>query len=104
MASNTHTSVRVAADRTLLRPLGGDLSVGAVLAFESYARNLLGYTFGSGGYFSPQSYTTLTLPLEWLREQAGQSWRVRLTPTLTHRHDAPADWYPTDPAAMAALC
>jgi hypothetical protein len=103
VASNTHTSARVAADRTLFHPLGGELTLGTVLTYDSYARNLLAYTFGSAGYFSPQSYSTLTVPVEWVRESAEAAWRVRLTPTLTHRHDASAEQYPTDPAAMAAL-
>ena len=30
-----------------------------------YSKNLRYYTFGHGGYFSPQRYFSLSLPVEW---------------------------------------
>jgi hypothetical protein len=97
---NRRLAARLAGDHTVATWFGGALSFGGTLSFDAYDRNLLGYTLGSGGYFSPQSYTALALPLEWSRRGALNAVRVRLAPTVTHRHDASAPWYPLDPALM----
>jgi len=101
--SNRRLAVRLAGDRVMGHPLMGELTMGAAVGFQSYAHNLLAYTAGNGGYFSPQSYTTLALPVEWTRRGNDQAWRLQLAPTLTHRHDAAAPWYPLDPLAMGAV-
>ncbi len=99
--TNDMMSARLAADRVVGHPIHGDLSLGAALGFQAYTRNLLGYTWGNGGYFSPQSYSTLALPLEWSRRQENSALRVRFAPTFTHRHDSGSPWYPTDASATA---
>lgn len=101
--SNRRLSVRLAGDRVMGHPFLGELTMGAAIGFQAYAHNLLAYTAGNGGYFSPQSYTTLALPVEWTRRDDEQAWRLQLAPTLTRRHDATAPWYPLDPLAMAAV-
>jgi hypothetical protein len=99
--SNRRLAARLAGDHTVATWFGGPLSFGGALSFDAYDRNLLGYTLGSGGYFSPQSYTALALPLEWSRRGALSAVRVRLAPTVTHRHDASAPWFPLDPSLMS---
>ena len=103
VASNRRLAARLAGDRIVGHPLDGELSMGGTIGFQSYAHNLLGYTAGNGGYFSPQSYTTLALPVEWTRRGDEQAWRLQLAPTLTHRHDADAPWFPLDAVATAAV-
>lgn len=96
--TNHEMTVRLSGDHTVARPFGGALSLGMTAAFQAYDRNLLGYTYGDGGYFSPQSYTTAAVPLEWLRRTADSAVRFRIAPTYTHRHDAASPWYPLDAA------
>jgi len=103
VSSNQRAGVRGSVDQVIARPRSGELTVGGVLAFESYQHNLLRYTLGNGGYFSPQDYTTLAIPVEWTRRTDQEAFRLRLAPTLSHRHDASSAWYPNDPAAAAAL-
>lgn len=102
VAHNTRLVARASGDRSLTSVAGGPLSVGASLSFEAYDRNLLGYTIGNGGYFSPPSYTALALPVEWARRRQDLAVKMRFAPTVTHRHDATAPWYPLDPALTAA--
>uniref|UniRef100_E6QIZ1 Cellulose synthase operon C C-terminal domain-containing protein n=1 Tax=mine drainage metagenome TaxID=410659 RepID=E6QIZ1_9ZZZZ len=49
--------------RVWLSPEYGSLNVGANFFAMSYANNQLGYTYGLGGYFSPQSYFLANIPL-----------------------------------------
>ncbi len=47
-------------------PEYGTLSVGANFFGMHYAHNLQAYTFGMGGYFSPQAYFLANIPVTWL--------------------------------------
>jgi Cellulose synthase operon protein C C-terminus (BCSC_C) len=96
--TNHEMTVRLSGDHTVARPFGGALSLGVTASLQAYDHNVLGYTYGSGGYFSPQSYTTAALPLEWLRRTSDTSVRLSVAPTYTHRHDAASPWYPLDSA------
>ena len=42
-----------------------ELKVGIAGTYLSYNQNLNGYTFGQGGYFSPQSFYSLIFPVDW---------------------------------------
>ncbi len=103
VAPNSHYSLRLSADRVVATLSHSVLSLGVALGYQAYQRNLLGYTFGDGGYFSPQSYSAIALPIEWTRRFEPSALRLRIAPTLTHRHDSDAPWYPTDAMASAAV-
>jgi len=45
------------------------VSVGPVFSYDRYSRNLSQYTFGHGGYFSPQNLIQGTLGLEFMTEE-----------------------------------
>ena len=51
--------------RVLAMPEYGTLNVGANFFGMHYSHNLLAYTYGMGGYFSPQSYFLANIPLTW---------------------------------------
>lgn len=59
--SNSHKAVSIGLARDL--PIGDMrfFSLGPNLSHEHYARNLSGFAFGEGGYFSPQRFTTASL-------------------------------------------
>ena len=44
---------------------GSRVTYGLNLTSFGYQRNLRRFTFGHGGYFSPQSYLAVSLPVEW---------------------------------------
>ncbi len=46
-------------------PEYGTLDVGANFFAMSYANNELAYTYGQGGYFSPQTYFLANIPVTW---------------------------------------
>ena len=48
-----------------------ELKVGISATYLSYNQNLSYFTYGQGGYFSPQSFYSLTFPVDW-SETAGK--------------------------------
>jgi hypothetical protein len=81
--------------RVLHAPPFGDLLVGLAGHGTSYEKNLRYFTFGHGGYFSPQWFVRGTLPVTW--RHAGGRFRAELTA-------APgAEWFREDPAPVLPL-
>jgi hypothetical protein len=56
----------------LTSPEHGDLTLGANFFGMHYANNQDAFTFGMGGYFSPQTYILANVPINWM----GQ-WQTR---------------------------
>ncbi|NRT55368.1 cellulose biosynthesis protein BcsC [Sphaerotilus uruguayifluvii] len=79
------------------------LEIGLNLGYQHHRHNLGGYTWGHGGYFSPQHLLALTVPLNWIGRSGRLSWGVQGSAGLqTYREDA-APYFPTDAAAQSAL-
>lgn len=79
------------------------VGIGMNLGYQHYRRNLSGYTWGHGGYFSPQHLLALTVPVNWLGRSGRLSWGLQGSAGLqAYREDA-APYFPTDGAAQASL-
>lgn len=61
----------------LSNPERGDLSVGTNFFAMHYANNQLAYTYGLGGYFSPQAYFLANVPFTW-NGHAGPRWHYNI--------------------------
>lgn len=84
--------------RRVLTNVHGSLNVGLFAMGMGYRHNLRFFTFGHGGYFSPQRYILVTAPVEWRG-----SWNRRLQYAIAasagpqnFREDASA-YFPTMP-------
>ncbi|WP_158244811.1 cellulose synthase subunit BcsC-related outer membrane protein, partial [Pseudomonas sp. MPR-E5] len=71
---NRFVGARFAADHTVWRAGAVSASVGVTLTYWDYREQLLGYTWGQGGYWSPQGYGSLALPLELLGQAGGSAF------------------------------
>lgn len=100
--NNTFASVHLAADWKVLRGADLSASTGATLDYWNYQHNLSNYTFGSGGYYSPQSYVSLALPLEVNGVWRGWSYRSRLALSYSVSSENQSPFYPDDAALQAA--
>ncbi|MBK8543158.1 MAG: BCSC C-terminal domain-containing protein [Caulobacteraceae bacterium] len=69
-ASNRRLRLNVGASRNWRLDGFEYFSAGPFYGFESYADNRNGYTFGNGGYFSPQQFHRLGLSLNLQTEEA----------------------------------
>jgi len=99
---NTETDVRAGHDWLALGGDGSHLTLGTGVTVWQYAHNQRYETFGHGGYYSPQSYLSLSLPAQWSGARGPWSWRLRavLGWSTTREDDVP--YHPDDAALQAA--
>jgi tetratricopeptide (TPR) repeat protein len=75
---------------------------GLALDFLAHPHDLSHFTFGQGGYFSPQRFLHFGVPFQWTGHARRLGWSLRAEPGVNwFREDAEA-WYPLD-ADLQAL-
>ena len=77
----------------------GSLTIGANVFGMGYAKNLRYFTYGQGGYFSPQEYLLMNAPIRWVGRYK-RNFEYSVTGSLgaqQFREDA-SPYFPTDPA------
>jgi hypothetical protein len=92
---------RTAADWQFLARDHARAYLDVTINYWHYDRNLQNYTFGSGGYYSPQSYVSFAIPIEL--QGMSRGWNFQLRAALSHsssRTDR-APFYPGDPALQS---
>lgn len=77
-------------------------SLGLTAMDWHFSDNLGEYSFGHGGYYSPRSYTSLSLPLTYARRFTRFSYVVRAAVSTSRSTIDPAAYYPTDMALQGA--
>jgi hypothetical protein len=93
--------LRGSIDYKLWEGAGQELFIGASVRYSSHDQNQRFYSFGHGGYYSPQSYTVSSLPLEWRGRWGRFSYRFEGSVSQSRAREDDALFYPTDPALQA---
>jgi len=96
VASNTagkggggvYTRVLQSADQTL--------TIGMNATVEGYAKNLSYFTYGQGGYFSPQQYVLLNLPVEWSGRNGPVTYDLKGSIGVQHYRENSSNYFPTN--------
>lgn len=78
------------------------VSTGLSILFFHYEQNLRYYTVGQGGYFSPQMFVNLAVPIELSGQADRLIYRVSGDVGLNWFHEDGSPFYPLDGPAMAA--
>lgn len=78
------------------------LTAGLSLMAMGFQNNQGYYTYGHGGYFSPQSFFALGVPVSWARRYDRLSVAVKGSVGVQFFNQDGADYYPTDDALQAA--
>lgn len=99
---NQFAGLRLSGDRTLFTRQDLRAEAGVTVNYWNYRHDLSNYTFGSGGYYSPQSYVSVAAPLELSGREAGWIYKVRagIAYSVAQVHSSP--FYPNDPGLQAA--
>ncbi|WP_176076958.1 cellulose synthase subunit BcsC-related outer membrane protein [Burkholderia dolosa] len=71
------------------------VSTGLVGNAWHYAQNLRYYTYGQGGYYSPQRYLSLGVPIEWAGRRDALSWDVTVTGGISNSREKDSLYFPT---------
>ena len=77
-------------------------TIGLDLLGIGYRENLGYFTYGHGGYFSPQSFFALGVPVSWARRYDRFSFQLRGSVGVQSIKQDDADFFPGDSARQAA--
>lgn len=78
----------------LLKDADQTLTVGVNTTLMRYNRNLSYFTYGQGGYFSPQQYVILNLPIEWTGRNGLFTYDVKGSIGVQHYREDASNYFP----------
>lgn len=95
VADNKRTRIMGGYYYRLINKPNEQLSVGVNAMHWRYERDLSNYTLGQGGYYSPQRYSSLSLPLSYYRRT--ENWAVALQASVSRSTAKTSDelYYPS---------
>lgn len=73
------------------------LTIGVNANAMHYDRNLNFFSFGQGGYFSPQKYFLASMPISWYSRHPRFEYQVRFSGGVQYLHQASSLFYPILP-------
>jgi hypothetical protein len=103
VAANSEAEAGAGVSYPLWTSPTDELRLGGSLVYFGFRRNLDAFTFGQGGYFSPQSYVALLLPVSYAEKLGRLSYLISASPGVQTYHADPSDAFPTNAALQAAL-
>lgn len=76
------------------------LESGIAVSAMAFERNLSEFTYGHGGYFSPQRFVHFGLPIDWRGSYQALAWQMTLEPGVTWFQMDEAPCYPLSTSAQ----
>ncbi|WP_034479255.1 cellulose biosynthesis protein BcsC, partial [Paraburkholderia sprentiae] len=103
VASNQELTLRTGFTVPVYRRANALVSTGLIGNVWHYTNNLRFYSFGQGGYYSPQRYLSLGVPLEWLGRRGALKWDLSATVGVSNSYEKSSPYYPNGlPPVLAA--
>jgi tetratricopeptide (TPR) repeat protein len=92
---NSRFATRVGADWMVTKKEDMRIAVGAAVTYWTYDQDLSNYTFGQGGYYSPQSYSAISLPIFWTGRNGKLAYYLRGSVSFSRSNSDESDYFPT---------
>ncbi|HEY0294494.1 MAG TPA: cellulose synthase subunit BcsC-related outer membrane protein, partial [Bordetella sp.] len=102
VASNTRAEVGTGVYWYLQRSANSLLTAGLNLGGMFYNKNESSFTYGNGGYFSPQSFYSLSVPVTWAQRSDRFSYKLQGSVGLQHYRASSEPYFPTSSAMQSA--
>lgn len=102
VADNSRVSAMGGIYWRLVKEAAREVTVGVNSINFWYRRNLGGYTLGQGGYYSPQRYHSLSLPVSYAARNERTSYVLRASVSVSSAREEAAPFFPTRPDLQAA--
>jgi exonuclease VII small subunit len=99
---NTEVNLQGIIGKTVYQRQGHEVEVAASLFLWSFQKNLRFYTFGQGGYYSPQAFGSLTFPITWTGRSNDWSWQLQARVGASESREDDTQLYPLNPELAAA--
>ncbi|MBY0338769.1 MAG: BCSC C-terminal domain-containing protein [Acetobacteraceae bacterium] len=100
---NNRFEAGAGAQYALWRLPNEELTVGVDLVYFGYDNNQRLFTFGNGGYFSPQSYFSVGIPVDWRMRSGNFAWRLGGTLGFQSFREDAQPFFPRNPDLQAQL-
>lgn len=103
VASNTGYEINAGAYFRPIDSNGDQLQIGINANMQAYDKNLRFFSFGQGGYFSPQQFVSVALPVSYSKER--ERWRAKAAFSIgvqSYSEDS-SPIFPNSPAAQQAI-
>lgn len=100
---NTGVEVNVGGYMRAYRGARSSVTAGINLNYQAYDNNQNYFTFGHGGYFSPQNFLSIGFPLRYAMTDDRIELDASLTPGFQSYSQDQVVLYPTDPESQAVL-
>jgi len=94
--SNSRVELGGGVYRSMQNEPDSKVTVGLSGMLMGYANNQNFYTFGHGGYFSPQTYLSLGVPVTWAKRNEQFTFQLKGSIGLQYFQQDSADYFPTD--------
>lgn len=94
--NNTEYSIRTGLNWNLIDEQDMRLTSGLAITDWHYRENLRYYTFGHGGYYSPQKYYSLSIPFRWTGRRKRWSYLLQGSGSMSVSYEKDMLFYPTD--------
>ena len=103
VARNNRFEAGAGMQYTVWRLPDEELTAGLDLVYFGFDNNQRLFTLGNGGYFSPQSYFAVNVPVDWRARSGNLSWRLGGTIGYQSFRENAANFFPRDGALQAQL-
>jgi Tfp pilus assembly protein PilF len=103
VAENNRIEAGAGFQVPIWRSATDELVTGLDLVYFAYDNNLRFFTLGHGGYFSPQSFISANIPVDYRGRSGNLSYRLGATLGLTTFTEDRTAVFPNDAARQAAL-
>jgi hypothetical protein len=101
VAKNNRVEAGAGASWVVYREPDEELIAGLDLVYFAYDKNQRLFSYGNGGYFSPQSYTAALFPLDWRARSGNLAWRLGGTIGYQTYRESAAKYFPLDAGMQA---
>ncbi|RDU99055.1 cellulose synthase subunit BcsC-related outer membrane protein [Trinickia dinghuensis] len=94
VASNQEMTLRTGFTTPVYEGQNMRVNTGVVGNYWHYTNNLRFYTYGQGGYYSPQRYLSFGVPIEWTGRRGGFKWDLTATVGASNSYEKNSPYYP----------
>ena len=101
VANNTRANIGAGMYWHLVRNSNTQLTAGLNLGATFYDKNQRFFTYGHGGYFSPQSMYSISIPFTWAQRSGRLSYKLQGSIGVERFKEDSADYFPTSPLLQA---
>lgn len=97
VADNTKIELGAGTYYHFVRQPDQKLTAGLALTALKYQKNLSYFTYGHGGYFSPQRFYSLAFPVEWQHRYGRLNYALKAAVGVQYLREDSAPYFPTLP-------